>query len=199
MTGRLRPGLPPVPPRMKKLPRWHGWPVPWVAEWSSGRFDVDYTPTFGARHRCRGCVPGRGVARLGSNCVERQRRGVLRRLCGGCGTSVLGELIFIGEAQMNAAVEPPLHEECALFSLRACPVLDRGRERAGVVVVREYELAEQRLLGVSEDGKDRKHLLLPYGQGAGFGLLNFFVAVLGDTGSRYQAEEWLALADGKRA
>ncbi|MGI5292976.1 hypothetical protein ACQEVF_58035 [Nonomuraea polychroma] len=112
---------------------------------------------------------------------------------------MLGELIFIGEADMNASVEPALHEECAVFSLRACPVLDRGRERAGVVVVREYELAEQRLLGVSADGKDKEHLLLPYGQGAGLGLLNFFVAVLGDTGSRYRADEWLALADGKLA
>jgi hypothetical protein len=109
MTHQLRPDLPPLPPRMKRLDLDHrGFPVPWFVAW------IDGNPDFRAID----------APKLG--------RAVRENRCWVCG-DVLGQhkAFVIGPmCAINRVIsEPPSHRDCAIFSARACPFLSQPRMR----------------------------------------------------------------------
>lgn len=99
----LRPGLPPLPARMKRLAiDDRGYPVPWFVAW------VDGKPEF-------------RVADMGK--MFRARR---FGYCWICGSNVGAVKTFcIGPmcAVNRVTSEPPCHAECAEFAVMACPFL----------------------------------------------------------------------------
>jgi hypothetical protein len=104
MDGPIyRPGLPPVPSRMKRLPVDHrGYPVPWFVARTGAEWDFR---------------------------VADGRKAVLARkfgFCWVCGekvgqykTFVIGPMCAVN----RTTAEPPCHAECAEFSALACPFL----------------------------------------------------------------------------
>lgn len=113
----LRPGLPPLPPRIAQLPvDPRGYPVPWFVAW------VDGEPEFRA-------ADGRKFAdavRAGLCWVCGQATGKYR-------TFVIGPMCTI----TRTTAEPPSHKDCAVFSALACPFLTKPR-----MVRRENDLPE---------------------------------------------------------
>ncbi len=105
----LRPGLPPVPPRMEYLPHDHrGFPVPWFVAW------IDGVPDF------RVIGPGR------------VQKAIRENRCWLCGhprgvhsTFVIGPMCAVN----RVSSEPPCHLECAEFAAKACPFLANPRMR----------------------------------------------------------------------
>lgn len=101
----MRPGLPPAPPRIAKLPRDHrGYPVPWFVDWADGK------PVFQAMD------------------MHKRVRAVRQRLCWVCGEPLGRFMAFvIGPmcAISRTTSEPPSHRECAEWSATACPFLTR--------------------------------------------------------------------------
>lgn len=104
----LRPDLPPLPEKMRQLPRDHrGFPIPWfVAELPDGTRDF----------------------RIAS--AEKKHKAVRYQLCWVCGQKlgtykafVIGPMCAVNR---NTA-EPPCHLECAHFSAIACPFLSKPR------------------------------------------------------------------------
>src|SRR5262245_5294347 len=100
----------PIPDRMKHLPiSDQGYPIPWfVPE------DKDGNPVVSAGD------------------PDKRRRAYQYRLCWCCGQKlgrhlhfVLGPMCIIN----RATAEPPLHRECALYSVQACPFLSRPKMR----------------------------------------------------------------------
>lgn len=69
---------------------------------------------------------------------ERVRKCLDSRLCGICGAPYgrNSEIAYIGghESQITDAtcffIDPPMHVECALFSVRACPFIVRRKQRS---------------------------------------------------------------------
>ncbi|MFG2076884.1 hypothetical protein [Nonomuraea maritima] len=121
----------------------------------------------------------------------RQRQGMRDRLCGTCGTPITGPMVMIGETDMPYSFEPGLHIDCAVFSLLACPKLVHASERAGVVVLDDYALLEDRILGARPDGELVRHLLPPILGALSGGALAFLVAVIPDTAQRFRTADWL--------
>jgi hypothetical protein len=179
-----------MPPQLAALPQDRGFPVPWVADWSGNTETFALDPQDGRILACD-CVPGRGRAMLGVNCAVRQRQGMRERLCGTCGTPITGPLTMIGTPTMPYSLEPALHIDCALFSLLACPRLTRGSERVGVVVMDDYTLLEDRILGVNHDRSLIRTILPPALGFVSGGVLAFLVAVIPDTAQRFHATDWL--------
>jgi hypothetical protein len=112
---RLRPELPRLPKRMAHLPvDRRGYPVPWFV----ARFDGE--PDFRV-----------------SDPVKFARASQERR-CWVCGQPLTAFGYFVLSvvcAVDRVATEPPAHEECALFSAKACPFLARPamhRREAGL-------------------------------------------------------------------
>jgi hypothetical protein len=102
--GRLRPDLPPLPARIRRLPVDRGYPVPWFVAW------VDGKPEFRA-------ADGRKA-----DLAIRERR------CWVCGEPLGKESVFLIGPMCTVnriSAEPPSHDECAAFSARACPFLSR--------------------------------------------------------------------------
>jgi hypothetical protein len=104
--ARLRPDLPPLPPRIARLPvDDRGYPVPWFVSWIDGK------PEFRA-------ADGRKFDRA-----------LKEHLCWVCGGSLspLKQAFVIGPmcSVNRVSAEPPSHEDCALFSVRACPFLTK--------------------------------------------------------------------------
>lgn len=101
----LRPGLPPLPDRMRSLPTdARGYPVPWFVAW------VDGVPDFRTAD-----------ARKQYRCVTEHR-------CWLCGERLGSYLAFvIGPmcAVNRISSEPPSHRACAEFAVQACPFLVR--------------------------------------------------------------------------
>lgn len=102
--------LPPMPPRIAKLPRDHrGFPIPWfVAELADGSRDFRVAD------------------------AHKAERAVRNQLCWVCGERLGKFLAFvIGPMCVVTRVtsEPPCHQECAVFSALACPFLTRPRMR----------------------------------------------------------------------
>ncbi len=101
----LRPGLPPLPPAIAKLPiDERGYPVPWFVGW------VDGKPEFR-------CMDGRKLDAA-----------IKRRLCWVCGeplgiekTFVIGPMCTVN----RVSSEPASHLTCAEFSVQACPFLTK--------------------------------------------------------------------------
>lgn len=103
-AGDYRPELPPVPPRMLRLPVRRGYPVPWFVAMVDGDY---HFPT----------ADGRKLAIA-----------LARRLCWVCGQPLGSYFSFvIGSmcAVNKTTSEPPCHKECAIFSAIACPFLTR--------------------------------------------------------------------------
>jgi hypothetical protein len=109
VTKALRPELPPLPDRIKRLPvDARGYPVPWFVTWENG------VPEFRIMD--------------GAKFV----RAVRERLCWVCGQTLGSFLAFnIGPmcAVNRISAEPPSHRECAEFSAIACPFLSRPHMR----------------------------------------------------------------------
>jgi hypothetical protein len=101
----LHPNLPPLPPRMKRLPvDARGYPVPWFVHWENG------APDF--------------------RVVERSKMYTAHReqLCWVCGEP-LGKFLAFTVGPMcvinKTSGEPPSHRACAEFSARGCPFLTK--------------------------------------------------------------------------
>lgn len=111
----LRPGLPPLPPRMAGLPIDHrGFPVPWFVAWVDGEPD----------HRVVDPKKLQAAVGLGRCWI-----------CGGplgsFKTFTLGPMCCVTRANS----EPPSHIECARYAAQACPFLTRPhakRREAGL-------------------------------------------------------------------
>jgi hypothetical protein len=104
MSEDLRPDLEPLPPRLRHLPVYRGYPVPFFVTW------VDGVPEFRAAD------------------ARRFARALNDRLCWVCGdrlgqylTFVLGPMCTI----TRTTAEPALHLTCAEWSARNCPFLVR--------------------------------------------------------------------------
>lgn len=111
----LRPGLPPLPAGVKRLPvDGRGYPVPWFVQW----FLPDGTATD----------PGIGTPDFRIADGRKRRAAVRHRLCWICGESLGKNVAFvIGPmcAVNRIAGDPPSHVSCAQFSAIACPFLSR--------------------------------------------------------------------------
>jgi hypothetical protein len=96
--------LPPIPERIAQLPRdYRGYPVPWFATWNP-----DGTPNF---------VTADNGKRV---------RAIKERLCWVCGQKLGRYLAFVIGPMCSinrVSAEPPVHRECAEFSVHACPFL----------------------------------------------------------------------------
>jgi hypothetical protein len=107
-----RPGLPPVPARMRQLPIERGYPVPWFVALVDGQYDFriqDQRKRFMAlgQKRCWVC---------GGFLLDRNVAFVIGPMC----------------AINRISSEPPSHQECAEFSVKACPFLNlQEAERRG--------------------------------------------------------------------
>jgi len=103
----IRPGLPPLPPRMRALPvDARGYPVPYFVAWRDG-------------------VPDHRFADEG-----KRARVLASRRCWLCGDQLGRWLVFvIGPmcAINRITSEPPCHRDCAIFAVRACPFLTRPK------------------------------------------------------------------------
>ena len=102
---KLRPELPPLTERLKKLPLdERGYPVPFFVSWIDGK------PEFRA-------ADGR-----------KYRRCVQDKLCWVCGEPLGAHLAFaIGPMCVTnrTTAEPPAHLDCAQWSVKGCPFLAR--------------------------------------------------------------------------
>lgn len=133
-----------LPERIEALPKDRkGFPIPWVAEWSS-RTQVDLTMLDGfARMDCD-CTIGVGEPMLGAQCPNRQRRCVSERRCQVCSFPIAEDedCHFLGADRIQVFWEPPLHQECAAYSLQVCPGITR-RAGMSVHVVRDYKMFDR--------------------------------------------------------
>ncbi len=103
--NRLRPNLPPPPPKMARLPiDERGYPVPFFVAWSEGKPD----------HRL-------ADPRAMKACVEQNRCWLCGGPLGRFRSFVLGPMCAVN--RINS--EPPQHLECALYAAKACPFLTR--------------------------------------------------------------------------
>ena len=65
-------------------------------------------------------------------CLDRLGRCLPRRLCGMCGQPLGKHIFFIGGplcVSNGYFYDPPMHRECALYALQACPHLARAKGR----------------------------------------------------------------------
>ena len=153
----LRPGLPPLPQRMRNLPLDHrGFPVPWFVAW------VDGAPDF------RVIGPGKIV-----EAVNGQKCWLCGQRLGAFKTFVIGPMCAVN----RISSEPPSHLDCAEFAAKACPFLTQPRMRrnekdlpeegvnpAGIPIKRNPGVA---LVWVTRSFKVEKHPR-PSGEGALF-------------------------------
>jgi hypothetical protein len=104
----LRPDLPILPARMRKLPLdARGYPVPWFVEW------IDGVPDFRVMDSRKLIAVMKG-----------------ERRCWTCGQPLGRNLAFVVGpmcAVNRISSEPPSHLECALFAVTACPFLSRPK------------------------------------------------------------------------
>lgn len=105
----LRPGLPPLPERMRSLPvDDRGYPVPWFVTW------VDGKPEFRV-------ADGRQWA----HAVNFKCCWLCGQKLGAIGVFAIGPMCSIN----RVSSEPPSHRDCAEFAVRACPFLSRPEMR----------------------------------------------------------------------
>lgn len=106
----LRPGLPPLPDRMRRLPvDARGFPIPWFVH-----IDDAGVPDF------------RVVKRGAITEAWRDRK---CWLCGGPLGSFVSFVIGPMCAVNRTSAEPPAHRDCAQFAAQACPFLVKPRMR----------------------------------------------------------------------
>lgn len=128
-TPTLRPELPPLPERMKRLKLDRGYPVPWFVAWLDDH-----------ENEVR---PGEGRPEFRVMSERRLVEAVKDNRCWLCGGDlgrykafVIGPMCLVNK--LNA--EPPSHLECADFAARACPFLARPH-----MVRRENAMPEKEL------------------------------------------------------
>lgn len=114
MTSTLRPELPEPTERIARLPVHRGYPVPWFVAW----LDKDGNPV----ERGNGEPDFRIL--YPDAAVEAHKYG----LCWICGqrlgshrTFVVGPMCAVN----RVSAEPPMHLDCAMWSVEACPFLTR--------------------------------------------------------------------------
>lgn len=114
----LRPELPPLPDRLKRLPIARGYPVPWFVAW----LDDGGLPTEPGTG-----VPDFRVLRPGAVALahNKQRCWICGQPLGSYKTFTLGPMCAVN----RTSAEPPSHLECADWSARACPFLSRPNAR----------------------------------------------------------------------
>ena len=115
---KLRPELKlPLPERIKTLPVFRGYPVPWFVAWVKGE------PEFRAADGFKWEVA------------------VRQRVCWVCGKKLGAYLAFILGPMCcisRTTVEPACHRECAQWSIENCPFLSRPK-----MVRRENDLPDE--------------------------------------------------------
>lgn len=137
--------LPPISDRLSHLPvTAHGYPVPFVAAWTSEHWSTArYDPRLKRQAVFTAGARGVGAPILGLLNEPRQRMCVLEQRCQICGRRING-LGYLPDEALNreALVDgPPVTSEplccrpCAEFSIATCPHLGDGR----VVAVHEYD------------------------------------------------------------
>ncbi len=113
----LRPGLPPLPRRMRSLPiDERGYPVPWFVQW----FLPDGTATN----------PGVGKPDFRVADGRKRDAAVKHRLCWLCGENLGKQFAFVISpmcAVNRVSGDPPSHVSCAEFAAIACPFLARPK------------------------------------------------------------------------
>lgn len=116
MSAAVRPSLPPLPDRMRRLPLDHrGFPVPWFVAW----FDQG-----------KPCDPGVGKADFRVIDAPKMSIAVRQRRCWVCGEPLGVRMAFVigPMCAVNRVIsEPPSHRDCAIFSATACPFLSQPR------------------------------------------------------------------------
>jgi hypothetical protein len=103
-TETLRPELTPLPERLKALPVYRGYPVPWFVAWHDGE------PEFRAAD------------------FRKWAEAVRYRLCWVCGGKLGSYLAFVLGPMCGitrTTSEPACHRECAGWSVLNCPFLVR--------------------------------------------------------------------------
>ena len=161
-----------LPERIKSLP-WHaGFPVPWVSEWDSNvddgrkvaRETVLNLP--GKRVHCHVSneldIVGTGKPRLGQVSGAREVRSHVDGLCTVCGMVIGQRRYFIGgrtDPQCNT--EGPVHRECGVFALTACPGLLEAQEHRRLVVttIRREQCDYVSVNLITADAKQQRHRL----------------------------------------
>jgi hypothetical protein len=113
----LRVELGPLPPRLRELPVFRGYPVPWFVQW------IDGEPEF--------------------RCMDSRKwvRAVQEKLCWVCGQRLGAHLSFtVGPMCLvtGTSSEPPAHFVCATWSAKHCPFLTKPK-----MVRRENDLPEE--------------------------------------------------------
>lgn len=92
-----------IPPLLKRNPRFHGFPIPYISY----------------------CGPDR-IPDFKINDDAKVERAVALNLCGLCGTKLGGYKHLVGGercAESLCFIDPPMHEQCAIYALKVCPFL----------------------------------------------------------------------------
>lgn len=144
-----------MPPGIARLPRdRRGFPVPWVSCWDHDGSHLTPEPAdihMGAylvQVMAAECshVAGQGEPKLAELCAANQRIGMTQRRCDACGEHIPGEAHFIGAiTAIDRYREPPLHLECAVYSLQVCPGISTA-PGIGVRICDTYDLSPSFLL-----------------------------------------------------
>lgn len=124
----LRPGLPPVPPRMKGLPRdKRGYPVPYFVQWFKDVGGKHVAAERGEGEPDFRVTDGRAL----KACVQFDSCWLCGQKLGTYVAYVIGPMCAVN----RVSGEPPCHKDCAIFGATACPFLSKpkaGRREAGL-------------------------------------------------------------------
>lgn len=105
----LRNGLPALPDHMRALPvDARGYPIPWFVKWIDGKPDFRVLDD------------------------EKFKKSVRFNLCHVCGNKLGRHRSFIGGPMatlQRISGEPPMHLDCALFAVKACPFMLMPRSK----------------------------------------------------------------------
>lgn len=123
----LRADLPPVPERMRSLPRDRGFPVPFFVAWLDSEGRCVERPKSTEEAEERDLAPDFRIAQ-----AEAPEKCWERSLCWICGETLGSYRAFVAGpmcAVNRVSSEPPSHRECAEFAATACPFLVRPQAR----------------------------------------------------------------------
>lgn len=109
MTYALKPDLPPLPERMRRLRvDARGWPIPHFVPWVNGEPDFIH-----------------GDEKKLADCLRHGRCWICGDILGARRTYVIGPMCAIN----RVTSEPGSHRDCAIFAATACPFLTRPKMR----------------------------------------------------------------------